>query len=144
MPAPGHGREDADRAGFAAAGLCTPTLQEHFVNSCHGKEVSFQREGRVGETAEAGSGLIPIRVEAMVATKGKLFVAGAPDVLDEDNDPFGALEGRKGGLLRAVSSADGAKLSEYPLAAPPVLDGLIAVENKLFLATRDGKLSCWE
>ncbi len=87
---------------------------------------------------------VPIRVEAMVNTKDKLFIAGAPDIFDEENDPLGALEGRKGGLLRAVSSSDGSKLSEYTLDAPPVLDGLIAVENKLFLATRDGKLSCWE
>ncbi len=87
---------------------------------------------------------VPIRVRAMVNTKEKLFVAGPPDVLDEKDDPLGALEGRKGGLLRAVSTADGSKLSEYTLDAPPVLDGLIAVEGKLYLATRDGKLSCWD
>jgi len=87
---------------------------------------------------------VPIRVQAMVNTKDKLFIAGPPDILDETNDPLGALEGRKGGVLRAVSTADGSKLSEYTLAAPPVLDGLIAVEEKLFLATRDGKLSCWK
>ena len=87
---------------------------------------------------------VPIRVKAMVKTKEKLFIAGAPDVFDEDDDPLGAFEGRKGGLLRAVSAADGSKLSEYKLDAPPVLDGLIAIEGKLFLATRDGKLTCWE
>jgi hypothetical protein len=86
---------------------------------------------------------VPIRVKAMVNTKDKLFIAGAPDVFDEEDDPLGALEGRKGGLLRAVSNTDGSKLSEYTLDAPPVLDGLIAVEGKLFIATRDGKLSCW-
>ena len=86
---------------------------------------------------------VPIRVQAMVNTKEKLFIAGAPDVMDED-DPLGALEGRKGGVLRAVSAADGSTLSEYPLESPPVLDGLIAIEGKLLLATRDGKLSCWD
>lgn len=86
---------------------------------------------------------VPIRVKAMVNTKDKLFIAGAPDIFDEDDDPLGALEGRKGGLLRAVSNTDGSELSEYTLDAPPVLDGLIAVEGRLFIATRDGKLSCW-
>jgi outer membrane protein assembly factor BamB len=87
---------------------------------------------------------VPIRVKAMVSTREKLFVAGAPDVFDEKDDPLGALEGRKGGVLRAVSAKDGLTLGEYTLDAPPVLDGLIAVQGKLFLATGDGRLSCWE
>jgi outer membrane protein assembly factor BamB len=86
---------------------------------------------------------LPIRVNAMVAAEEILFVAGAPDVLDED-DPLGALEGRKGGLLRAVSVSDGSMLAEYSLDSPPLLDGLIAVEGKLFLVTADGQLTCWE
>ena len=87
---------------------------------------------------------VPIRVKAMVNTREKLFIAGAPDVFDEQDDPLGALEGRKGGVLRAVSAKDGSTLRDYTLNAPPVLDGLIAVSGKLFLATRDGRLSCWE
>ncbi len=85
---------------------------------------------------------VPVRVKAMVSTKETLFIAGAPDVMDP-KDPLAALEGRKGGLLRAVSAADGKKLAEYPLASPPVLDGLIAAQSSLFIATRDGKLTCW-
>ena len=85
---------------------------------------------------------VPIRVKAMVSVPGKLFIAGSPDVLDA-KDPLAALEGRKGGLLRAVSTANGGKLAEYPLDAPPVLDGLIAASGGLFIATRDGKLTCW-
>ena len=85
---------------------------------------------------------VPIRVKAMVSTAETLFIAGAPDVMDS-KDPLAALEGRKGGLLRAVSAADGKKLAEYPLDAPPVLDGLIAAQGRLFIATRNGKLTCW-
>ena len=85
---------------------------------------------------------VPIRVKAMVSAADKLFIAGAPDTFDAQ-DPLAALEGRKGGLLRAVSKADGKKLAEYTLEAPPVLDGLIAAGGKLFIATRDGKLTCW-
>jgi len=87
---------------------------------------------------------VPIRIRAMVKTNKRLFVAGAPDIFDEKNDPLGAFEGRKGGVLCAVSATDGSKIRQYSLDAPPVLDGLIAVEGKLFLATRDGKLSCWQ
>ncbi|MBL7219271.1 MAG: PQQ-binding-like beta-propeller repeat protein [Phycisphaerae bacterium] len=85
---------------------------------------------------------VPIRVKAMVSATDKLFIAGAPDTFD-DKDPLAALEGREGGLLRAVSKADGKKLAEYKLESPPVLDGLIAANGKLFIATRDGKLTCW-
>lgn len=108
---------------------------------------TYNKDKGIGYTRAAPpkwSVYVPIRVKAMVNTRHKLFVAGAPDVLDESDDPLGALEGRKGGVLRAVSAADGSKLSEYTLDAPPVLDGLIAVNGKLFLATRDGRLTCWE
>jgi outer membrane protein assembly factor BamB len=85
---------------------------------------------------------VPIRVKAMVSATDKLFVAGAPDTLDPE-DPLAALEGRAGGLLRAVSKTDGKKLAEYKLKSPPVLDGLITANGKLYIATRDGKLTCW-
>ena len=84
----------------------------------------------------------PSGVSSMVTAGARLFYT--LDVFDEQDDPLGALEGRKGGVLRAVAAKDGSTLSEYILCAPPVLDGLIAVDGKLFLATRDGKLSCWE
>jgi outer membrane protein assembly factor BamB len=86
---------------------------------------------------------VPIRVKAMVSTSGNLFIAGAPDELDE-NDPLAALEGRGGAVLRAVSSSDGETLAEYRLDSPPVLDGLIAVPGRLYIATRDRKISCWQ
>jgi outer membrane protein assembly factor BamB len=108
---------------------------------------TYNKDKGIGYTrthAPKWSTYVPIRIKAMVNTKAKLFVAGAPDIYDENNDPLGALEGRKGGVLRAVSTADGSTLSECKLTAPPVLDGLIAVKGKLYLATRDGKLSCWE
>ena len=63
--------------------------------------------------------------------------------MDENNDPLAALEGRKGGVLRAVAAADGSTLGEYKLDSPPVLDGLIAIEGKLLLATSDGNLTCY-
>jgi len=84
---------------------------------------------------------VPVRVRAMVQTSNRLFVAGPPDVVDA-KDPLGAFEGRLGGLLYAVDSASGKKLSEQKLDSPPVLNGIAAAGGRLFIATTDGKLVC--
>jgi len=85
----------------------------------------------------------PVRARAMVLAGDTLFLAGPPDVIDQD-DPYGAFEGRMGGLLWAVSTVDGRKMAEYQLKSPPVFDGLIAAQQKLFLTTVDGCVSCWQ
>jgi hypothetical protein len=79
----------------------------------------------------------------LVLAGDTLFLAGPPDVLDMQ-DPLAAFEGRKGGKLWAVSPSDGKRRAEYELDSPPVLDGLIAVNSKLLLSTRDGSLMCFE
>ncbi len=85
---------------------------------------------------------IPVRIQAMVRAAGILFVAGPPDVLDP-KDPLAAFEGRRGAELWAVSASDGKKLSELKLDSPPVLDGLIAANRRLYLSTKDGKVTCF-
>ena len=90
---------------------------------------------------------VPVRVCAMALTgtaagAGKrLFVAGQPDKIEPD-DPLGAFEGRKGGVLWVASAADGKKLAEQKLAAPPVFDGMAAARGCLFVSTTDGKVIC--
>jgi len=84
---------------------------------------------------------LPVRVQAMVKTAETLFVAGPPDVFDPE-DPFAAFEARKGARLVAVSAADGKKLSDVPLDSPPVFDGLIAANGRLFASLKDGSLVC--
>jgi hypothetical protein len=84
---------------------------------------------------------VPIRIRAMVVTDSALFVAGPPDVLDPD-DPMAAFEGRKGGLLWAVSRETGEKLSGHELGAPPVFDGMSAAGGRLYISTVDGNLIC--
>jgi len=84
---------------------------------------------------------LDVRIRAMVKAGDTLFVAGAPDVFDED-DPYAAFEGRKGARLVAVSAADGKELSAIELQSPPVFDGLIAANNRLFASLRDGSLVC--
>ena len=84
---------------------------------------------------------VPVLIRAMVKADKLLFVAGPPDVFDE-SDPYAAYEGRKGAVLWAVDGSDGQKLAEVPLDASPVFDGLIAAGGRLYLAGRDGTLSC--
>jgi hypothetical protein len=80
---------------------------------------------------------VPIRARAFALAAGTLFLAGTPDTVDPD-DPWASFDGRRGGLLRAVSTADGKNLAEYRLDAPPVYDGLAAARERLYLSTTDG------
>ena len=84
---------------------------------------------------------LPVRIRAMVKTRDILFVAGPPDVFDPEK-PFDAFEGRRGATLVAVSPRDGKKLGELALDVPPIFDGLIAVEGRLFASLEDGSLVC--
>ena len=87
------------------------------------------------------SAKVPVRVVAMVVAGATLFAAGPPDVVVPD-DPWAAMEGRKGGVLWAVSADDGRKLAEYRLVSPPVFDGMAAARGRLYIATRDGRVVC--
>jgi outer membrane protein assembly factor BamB len=84
---------------------------------------------------------LPVRIRAMVKAGDTLFVAGAPDVFDA-KDPYAAFEARKGAKVVAVSAKDGKKLSETPLEYPPVFDGIIAANGRLFASLRDGSIVC--
>ncbi len=86
---------------------------------------------------------LPVRIEAMALTSDTLFAAGQPDVLDPD-DPLAALEGREGGVLLAIDPTNGKQISRREMPHPPYFDGMSAAQNRLFLVTRDGKLSAWE
>ncbi len=84
---------------------------------------------------------VPIRVTAMIATKNTLFVAGTPHEYDPD-DPWAAYEGRRGGRLRAVSKETGRTIKDYQLDSPPVWNGMAAANGQLYLATKNGSVSC--
>jgi outer membrane protein assembly factor BamB len=104
----------------------------------------FSRDKGIGYTrAEkpVWTNWLPVRIRAMVKAGKILYVAGAPDVLDE-KDPYAALEDRKGARLVAVSAKDGKKLSETALDYPPVFDGMIAANGCLFASLRDGSVVC--
>jgi outer membrane protein assembly factor BamB len=86
---------------------------------------------------------VPVRITALVLAGDTLFAAGPPDVVDP-KDPYGAWEGRKGGVLAAFSAADGRKLFECRLAAPPVWDGLAVVPGRLYVALMNGQVVCFK
>ena len=85
---------------------------------------------------------IRVRVNAMVVTDNVLFVAGPPDVVDPD-DPLGAFEGRKGGVLCAVDPATGKTTWKQKLPVPPVFNGLIAANGRLYVAMQGGTMACF-
>ncbi|MHC4226885.1 MAG: outer membrane protein assembly factor BamB family protein, partial [Planctomycetota bacterium] len=96
---------------------------------------------------------------AMVLADRTLFVAGPPDVVDEQKiwgrtlepqvqaklrEQSAALDGKEGSLLWAVSASDGEKLAEYKLKSVPAWDGMAAANGRLYLSMKDGRVLCME
>jgi hypothetical protein len=94
----------------------------------------------------------------MTLANSTLFVAGPPDVVDEKEawgrflDPtvraqldgqVAALDGEQGGLLCALSAADGKMLATYKLSSPPIFDGMIAANSRLYLVLSEGRIVCY-
>jgi len=99
----------------------------------------------------------PLQARALVLAGDVLFMAGPPDVLDEEealrspDDPatrrkleaqVAALTGKMGGRLLAVSAEDGRCLAAYELGGMPTFDGMAAAGGRLYLTTVDGKVLC--
>jgi outer membrane protein assembly factor BamB len=93
----------------------------------------------------------------MALADGKLFVAGPPDVVDEEavfKNPYApeiqeklarqaaALAGSEGAALRAIDARSGKNLATRQLPSPPVWDGMALAQERLYLATTDGKVIC--
>ena len=124
------------------------------------KAQARRRRGAGGQFKQHWQTATPgMLVNAMVLAGETLFIAGPPDLADEtkmlgflpgaddeinrqlkaQND---AWQGRRGGLLRAVSCENGTSLAECTLDSVPVFDGMSAAGGKLFLATIDGRVVC--
>ena len=100
---------------------------------------------------------VPLLGRALVLAGDNLFVAGPPDrvhtkgpsgedalALQNPDEVLATWEGRKGGLLWAVSAADGRKLAAYNIDHPPVFDGMAVAGRHLYMATTDGSVTCWK
>ena len=115
------------------------------ANPGAGGEVSAatkpKKRAAAGQGGRKWSTTVPVLVRAMTLANKTLFIAGLPDELDP-KDPLAVLEGRRGGLLWAVSAADGKKLAEIKLDMPPAFDGMIAAGGRLFVALQDGRIMC--
>jgi hypothetical protein len=103
---------------------------------------------------------VPIYVRAMVLSGPNLFVAGPPDMIDEEqtfeliskSDPNvekllseqdDALLGKQGAMLIGVDIATGTIQNNIPLEALPAWDGMAGANGRLFLSTLDGKIHCY-
>ncbi|MEE9613062.1 MAG: PQQ-binding-like beta-propeller repeat protein [Desulfatiglandales bacterium] len=101
----------------------------------------------------------PLYVRAMVLADKTLFIAGPPDIIDEEEifknpearnvakelrEQTDVLEGQKGALLHVVSAGDGKKLAEYNLQSLPVWDSMAAANSRLYLSMENGRVLCLE
>ena len=101
---------------------------------------------------------LPLFARAMVLAGKTLFIAGPPDLVDEQQvftqinnpkvkqsliDQAAALNGEKGATLMAVLTADGKKLAQYDLDSPPIFDGMAAAGGRLYLSMKNGKVLCF-
>jgi hypothetical protein len=100
---------------------------------------------------------LPLVVRAMVQAGDTLFIAGPPDLVDEEDaalrlgtpeiqaklaEQDASLLGQRGGLLWAVSTQDGAKLGELRLSTPPAWDGMAAAGGRIYITLADGSVRC--
>lgn len=84
--------------------------------------------------------LVPMLVRGMLLADQTLFIAGPH--IGKNLSGLAELDTVKRGLLWAVSSADGKKLAEYSLVATPVLDGMAAANERIYVSMANGSISC--
>ena len=141
--------------------------QESKGEGGHGHEITFDRKLYGSYPLSKISANVfqwrqenpPLQARAMALADTTLFVAGPPDVVDEEEvfgKPFDdrmireaaeqvtALAGEKGALVHAISAEDGRRLNELQLDGCPVFDGLAVAEGKLFISMMDGSVVCFE
>ena len=102
---------------------------------------------------------VPVLVRAMTLAGDAIFIAGPPDLIDEEEasskfadaaiqeklaQQAAAIDGELGGLLMAVSKKDGTTLASYELESPPTFDGMAAANGRLYFTTMDGHVVCYE
>jgi len=126
----------------------------------------FVSKPKKGGNQKGGSGVahnwthdVPVLARGMVLAEDVVFVAGPPDVMDEEetfkrimardssvNEVLAkqqaALVGTQGSVLLAISTKTGETLAKYNLGYLPTWDGLVAANGKLFLSTEKGTITC--
>ena len=126
----------------------------------------FTSKPKKGGNQQGGSGIVhnwthdvPILARGMVLAKDVVFVAGPPDVMDEEetfkkimardssvnevlDKQQAALDGNQGAILLAISKETGETLGKYNLGYLPTWDGMAAANGNLFLSTEKGTITC--
>ena len=132
----------------------------------YGGAFRFTSKPKKGGNQQGGSGVnhnwthdVPVLARGMVLAKDIIFVAGPPDVMDEEetfkqimakdsavnkvlDNQQAALAGNQGSVLLAISTETGETLAKYNLGYLPTWDGLAAANGKLFLSTEKGTITC--
>ena len=113
--------------------------------------------GRTSLLAHHWTRDVPILVRGIALTDGRLFVAGPPDLVDEQAASpriaaaeireklvaqTDALAGRLGASLLTVSTESGETTAELQLECPPVWDGMAVAGGRLYVVTMNGKVVC--
>jgi hypothetical protein len=137
--------------------LFAASKDPEIVRTPFGPKDKKGRQRRLQHPRYDWSHSVPLQARAMVLAADTLFLAGPPDVVDEEEafarfgeaeiddklaEQDAALRGEQGSLLWAVSASDGNKLAELELDTLPVFDGMAAAGGRLFLATTDGRVLC--
>jgi hypothetical protein len=138
------------------------------VDGKFGKAIQFSAGKKGSGNAAPGNSIvdpkwtqdIEIYVRAMVLAGPNLFIAGPPDIIDEEktfqqlteDDPQvqqllaqqdAVLGGKDGGLLLSVNADTGQVESRLQMDTLPAWDGLAGANGKLFLSTLDGSVICF-
>jgi outer membrane protein assembly factor BamB len=112
-----------------------------------GNKAGNSRLAKDGFVAPTGGWIadIPLTGNAMIKAGDKLFVAGSivQYPVGQYERTLAGYEGKFGNTLWIASATDGKKLAEYNLDAPPVWDGMAAVQGKLIIGCRDGTMVCF-
>lgn len=110
-----------------------------------GYEIGFSRRENGKVVGNWKHETEPIRFNALVLTKDVVFAAGGLEFKFDPKaeNPWAFLDGDRGGKLKAYAVADGKPLGEVKIDAIPVFDGLSAANGRVFLSTKDGKITCY-
>ena len=152
-----YDEQDAERVRAGANRINSASPQKSASSSDWALRKKFSLAEQSVARYKWAHGNPPIQARGLVLAGSVLFVAGPPDVLDEEeafrnpddstareklDAQVAALRGRHGSQLLAVSAADGTTLAAYELGAMPTFDGMAAAYGRLYLSTTDGRVLC--
>jgi len=136
-----RGYSNRGHGGFinVGAGEYELVATDRSVPSPKGKK---KGKGKPAPSDERWSRRVDMRVRAMVVAGKTLICAGTPDILDKQ-DAWAAYEGKRGGILMALSVEDGRALAKMRLEGAPVKDGIAVADGCVFVTTADGRVYCF-